>query len=309
MAENGGLSRKNCDRIAVICAELATNLIKHTKSGGSLLAQIIQDGERIALDLYCRDEGKGMDVKACIVDGFSSEGTLGTGLGAIKRMADECEMFSANQIGTVIHVRIWNAAANALSQLAWGGLSVPKKGQLVSGDKWSMNFQNSEVYCLLVDGLGHGIEASDASRLAVKRFKSNFDLPPAPMLKLLHASLRGSRGAVGAVAKLDLKTKILTFCGLGNIDAIVQTGAERKHLVSLNGTLGYEARKFNEYSVPWTKDSTLVMHSDGFSSKTMQDIEGMETLSAGLMAGLLYQKHAKTSDDATVCVLKHTRSK
>lgn len=307
-AHSEGITEKCCDRIAVVCQELTSNLIKHTKGGGNLIAQIVNHGNVAGVDLYCLDSGVGMDIDECMVDGFSSKGTLGTGLGAIKRMSDEFEIDSTPQSGTVIHVRFWNSSPKTKSPFIWGGMSVPKKGEFLSGDKWNIQFRDKEAYCLIVDGLGHGLEAAEASALAVKRFKENQDMPPSAMVKLLHMSLRGSRGAVGAVAKVDNKENKLRFCGLGNIEGVIYTGEITKHLVSLNGTLGYEARKFNEYTLPWTPETKLVMHTDGFASKTCRNVPELAALAPGCLAGALYKNHARDTDDATILVLSGSKS-
>ncbi len=308
LAHSEGVDEKCCDRISVVCQELTSNLIKHTEAGGSLIAQIVNREESTGLDLYCIDAGVGMDIDECMVDGFSSKGTLGTGLGAIKRMSDKFSIASSLQNGTVIHVRFWNSPPKPKSPFSWGGMSVPKKGELLSGDKWNIQLQEKEAYCLIVDGLGHGLDASEASALAVKRFKENLDMPPSAMVKLLHKSLRGSRGAVGAVAKIDIKAKKLLFCGLGNIEGIIHDGEITKHLVSLNGTLGYEARKFNEYELPWSANTKLVMHTDGFTSKTCRNVPELSSLTAGCLAGALYKNNARDTDDATIVILSGSKS-
>jgi Anti-sigma regulatory factor (Ser/Thr protein kinase) len=307
-AQTEGINEKCCDRISVVCQELTSNLIKHTRAGGTLLAQIVVLDGIAGLDMYCLDSGVGMDIGECMVDGFSSKGTLGTGLGAIKRMSDKFEIDSSLHNGTVIHVRLWNSEQGSESYFAWGGMSVPKNNELLSGDKWSIQFNERAAYCLMVDGLGHGIEASEASALAVKRFKENQDMPPSAMVKMLHTSLRGSRGAVGAVAKVDSEGRKLQFCGLGNIEGITYNGEITKHLVSLNGTLGYEARKFNEYTLPWTAETKLVLHTDGFTSKTCRNVPELASLSPGCLAGSLYRGHARDTDDATILVLTGSKA-
>jgi serine/threonine protein phosphatase PrpC len=126
------------------------------------------------------------------------------------------------------------------------------------------------------------------------------------MLETLHQSLMGSRGAVGAVAKINFQEGKLAYAGLGNIAAVLVTRSECKHLTSLNGTLGYEARKITEFTLPWSGQSTLVMYSDGLSSKTAQDLAtiDVESTSSAMIAASLFLYQAKSTDDATVLVVK-----
>jgi hypothetical protein len=109
---------------------------------------------------------------------------------------------------------------------------------------------------------------------------------------------------VGAVARIDLSERRLDYCGLGNIAGIISHEDSNKHLVSMNGTLGYEAPKISEFTVPWISGSLLIMHSDGLSSKTGNAIAEVEQMPAPLIAGWLYQRHSKNTDDATVLVFK-----
>lgn len=181
---------------------------------------------------------------------------------------------------------------------------MPIAGELVSGDKWQVERRDQTINCLLVDGLGHGFEACEAAILAVKSFKENLHLSPSSILKIMHTSLRGSRGAVGAVAKIDLEKGLLHYSGLGNITGLVYSDRERRHLVSLNGTLGYEAPKTLDVTAPWVTGSVLVMHSDGISSKAGLDNLIILDQSAEIIAAWLYLYHTKKLDDSTILVVK-----
>lgn len=307
MASRIGLDEKQRDHLALIVTELATNLLKHTPSGGQILLQQFSNDVATAIELFSIDRAGNLDAAQCMVDGYSTSGTLGTGLGAIKRLSDDFGIWSRPNIGTVVHSRIWRTRPLTSARFAVSGLSVPKKGELVSGDKWSVIQNGAVAYCLMVDGLGHGIEASEAASLARKRFHENFSASPTNMMKVIHASLRGTRGAVAAVAKIDSENEHLDYCGLGNITGVISRGTEQKHLVSMNGTVGYEARKFMEFRLPWSPTAMLVMHTDGLSVKTSQSIVDFGVESEALVAGSLFLQNGKSIDDATVLVVKQLR--
>src|ERR1700733_8332954 len=303
-AHRHGFDEQTENRLALVCTELGTNLLKHTPHGGKLIVQGMTEGENIGVEVFSIDTGHGMNVHDCMKDGYSSTGTYGTGLGAIQRLTDDFDIYSALGAGVVVQTRVWTTKTADAADFSFGGLTVPKSGQQLSGDKWIILRSGATIYCLLVDGLGHGLEACEAARIAIKRFKENLHVNPASMIKIIHTSLRGTRGAVATVAKLDLSNMRLDYCGLGNIAGIAGTTADHKHLTALNGTLGYEARKTLEFNIPWTKNSILIMHSDGLSSRALEDISAVEHKSAPLIAAWLYQKHCKNVDDATVLVIK-----
>jgi anti-sigma regulatory factor (Ser/Thr protein kinase) len=302
-AAEHGFEQANLDRLTLVATELGTNLIKHTPRGGYFLMQCLKHEGNYGIELFAMDDGPGMNVESCIVDGYSTTRTLGTGLGSVKRLSDSFDAYSTAK-GSVIHTRAWVKKPHPVLK-SIGGLTVPLKGERVSGDKWTVCELNDAMYCLVVDGLGHGFEASEASKLAVKRFGENLTMPPAAMLKLLHNSLRGTRGAVAAVAYIDLKERTLTYSGLGNIVGVLSNGTDRKHLVSLNGTLGYESRKIMEFKFPWANESSLIMHSDGLSSRASDELDHLETTSPSLIAASLYFRQTKSTDDATVLVVSN----
>ena len=303
-AAEHGFERADLDRLTLVATELGTNLIKHTPHGGYFLLQCLKHKENYGIELFAMDKGPGMEVDSCVVDGYSTVGTLGTGLGAVKRLSDSFEAFSSAGKGTIIHTRSWvDRTESAVSKI--GGLTVPLKGERVSGDKWTVSEMNGALYCLVVDGLGHGFEASEASNLAVKRFGENLSLPPAAMLKLLHNSLRGTRGAVAAVAHIDLNKQTLVYAGLGNIVGVLCDGTDRKHLVSLNGTLGYESRKIMEFKLQWSSQSMLIMHSDGLPTRASDELDHLNTTSPSLIAASIYFHQTKATDDATVLVVSN----
>ena len=77
-----------------------------------------------------------------------------------------------------------------------------------------------------------------------------------------------------------------------------------RHLVSLNGIAGHNARKIHAFEYPCT-DGLLIMHSDGLgTSWTSQLYPGFARLNPMLLAGLLYRDFARRRDDATVVVAR-----
>jgi anti-sigma regulatory factor (Ser/Thr protein kinase) len=302
-----GLDQKAIDRAALVTTELATNLVKHAHHGGCLIVQGITEGENVGVEIFSVDKGPGMNKEECLLDGFSTTGTLGTGLGAIARLSNSIDIDSTANGGTVIQARLWLNQTVRAGANNTGGLTIPIQGEQLSGDKWLACEVDNSLYCLVVDGLGHGFEAAEAAKLACERFKNNLNLNPASMLKKLHESLRGTRGAVAAAAKIDFAQNKLTYAGLGNITGLLFDGDQCKHLVSLNGTLGYEFRKATEFEMPWHDQATLVMHSDGISSKVSENRGKGLSASAGIIAASLYFNYAKKTDDATVLVARNLR--
>jgi serine phosphatase RsbU (regulator of sigma subunit) len=245
------------------------------------------------------------NVDDCIRDGFSSAGSPGTGLGAILRMSDEFDVYSIPDKGTVLVSRIWASAPEQKSRFSIGSVSVPIRGEEVSGDSWAIHIvDGSSVSLIVADGLGHGLLASEASKEAIAAFRANVDCTPAIMLDQVHRRLRGTRGAAVAIAKIDLAGSVIKYSGIGNICGAIAGGLRVQSMVSHNGTAGHEARKIQEFSYDLPAGWTLIMHSDGLTTSWSLDrYPGLIRLHPSVIAGILYRDASRQRDDACIVVV------
>jgi anti-sigma regulatory factor (Ser/Thr protein kinase) len=287
-------------QLAIVATELATNIVKHG-GGGTLL---VGDGEA-HVDLLALDRGPGMaDVAKCLADGYSSAGTLGNGLGAVRRLSQAFAVASWPGLGTGILARVVRQGAAPPTDSV-GGLSVPKRGEDVCGDGWWTQARGSDCSVLVVDGLGHGPEAARAAHEALRVFQRNPAAPPAESVQSLHLALRHTRGGALAVASIDAAAGTVTYAGLGNIAALlVPVNGPPRHLVSLNGIAGHNARKIHAFEYPCGQ-GLLIMHSDGIGTGWKPErYPGFTHLHPLLLSGLLFRDFARGRDDATVVVVK-----
>src|SRR4051812_7622187 len=93
LATEVGLDEENSGRVAIVVTELAQNLIKHS-GGGELLMRGMMSGTLPGFEVISLDKGPGMDTSVTMEDGFSTAGTPGTGLGAIRRQSDQFDIFT-----------------------------------------------------------------------------------------------------------------------------------------------------------------------------------------------------------------------
>jgi serine/threonine-protein kinase RsbT len=101
-----GLNPIAAEEAVLIAAELGTNLVRYARDG-RLLVSVIETEEGRALQIESRDEGPGIsDIDQALEEGFSTSGSLGRGLGSVRRLADSFEIESSSA-GTRITVRKW----------------------------------------------------------------------------------------------------------------------------------------------------------------------------------------------------------
>ena len=94
MARTIGFAENDVGRVALVVTEAATNLVKHTPQG-QLLARAFDRGGVAAIEVLAFDQGPGMaDICESLRDGYSTSGSPGTGLGAIKRLSEEFDIYT-----------------------------------------------------------------------------------------------------------------------------------------------------------------------------------------------------------------------
>lgn len=306
MAQKLGFDEEGTGRVALVATEAATNLVKHG-GGGEIVVQTVVEEERRGLELLALDKGPGMpDLGGSMRDGVSTSGTRGTGLGAIARMTDAHDIYSRPGQGTAVLARFWEANRRKTPRgMAVGGVSVPRAGERVCGDRWAMRRRPRGVVILVADGLGHGPQAAEAADAVTRVFLEHADDGPAATLQLGHDALRSTRGAAAAIAAIDGERGIVTYGGVGNIAGSVLTGASRRSMVSHNGTLGHQMRTVGEFTYPWSHEALLVLHSDGLVSHWSLDAyPGLGARDPSLIAAILYRDFTRGRDDVTVVVAK-----
>lgn len=302
-----GFNETDKGRISIIVTELCRNLVKHTKQGGEFQLFRIKRGEQEGLELLALDKSPGIrNVAEAMRDGFSTAGSPGTGLGSIKRLSDFFDIYSVEGQGTVILSRLW-VNKHALSEQKYeiSGINLPKPGEEVSGDKWSWGANQHGIIIMIADGLGHGLEASDASNEAVKAFEESKEGPADKILQRIHQRLGHTRGAAVAVSELDAMKKVVKYCGVGNISGVIISPTGSRSMISHNGIAGHEARKIQVFDYPWTENSLMVMHSDGMSARwNMERYPGLIMKSTSVICGVLYRDFARGNDDFTVVAMR-----
>jgi serine/threonine protein phosphatase PrpC len=180
------------------------------------------------------------------------------------------------------------------------GVQRPAAGETVCGDAYVHLEHESASYVALADGLGHGPKAADAARAFCELVERSVPAEPAELVRLAATELRDSRGAVGAVLRIDRVTRGLVFCGMGNIAVRART-REPMSPVCVPGILGRRVNRLGSFAYRVHPDDVIVLHTDGLSARFD------ETHLVGepaLLAQRLLREQAKSHDDATCVVLR-----
>jgi len=102
-----GFDKANIFKLCTIVAELCRNMLYHA-GGGECTIRHIHSGNRNGIEIEARDHGPGIsDIPMAMQEQFSTRGTLGIGLPAVKRMSDDMHIESAPKKGTVVKALKW----------------------------------------------------------------------------------------------------------------------------------------------------------------------------------------------------------
>nr|WP_294787636.1 SpoIIE family protein phosphatase [uncultured Flavobacterium sp.] len=294
----------------IIVAELTSNIMKFA-NGGELLYRANFNGEYNEIEIYCLDNGVGFNnVSKIMNDGYSSANTLGHGLGSIKRLSNDFQIYSMKNWGCVQYVRICEKPDLPIpavkSGLNYATIAVNYPGENICGDGYYIK-QNSKGFQIFVgDGLGHGEGANEAVEAAIKAFRQSIETDPTAILRDIHSTVKKTRGLVATIASVDYKSETWNICGVGNINTRLFNGLESKTYTPYNGIIGHNIpRTLNNTIVPYKKHQIIIMHSDGLRTRwSLNDLNSIFKHSSSIIASALLKENIRGTDDATILVGK-----
>ena len=304
-ATRARLTESESSNLGIVVTEAATNAVRHA-TGGQMILRTIRNEGRAGVEMLCVDKGPGMaNVAESLRDGHSTAGSMGTGLGAANRLASTFEVFSAVGNGTVVLARVWSGNGKTPVAPLVTAVCLPVKGETECGDGWAAESFGPRTIILAVDGLGPGVNASDAAKEAVRLFRENARRSPTDILDLLHRGLRSTRGAAAAIAEVDLGRRLVRYAGLGNISGWVLNEDSMRSMVSHSGIIGHQVRKIQAFEYPLPQGGVIILHSDGLSNKwKASSYPGLLRRDSALLAGALFRDFARDRDDASLVIYR-----
>lgn len=289
------------DQLALAVTEAASNLHKHASQGTMLLRIARTDGGP-GIEMVTIDAGPGFrDVRAALRDGHSTSGSLGIGLGAIRRLADYCDLYSVPGHGSALVARFWPVPRPGAARLA--GLVRPITGETECGDAFGAADTESGVAGILCDGLGHGPLAAYAAAEAIGAFLEDPSGEPKAIVERAHRRMARTRG--GAIGVVQVAGQVARFAGLGNIAAASLAGGTRTNMASVPGIAGHQARSIRQFEYAAPPGAAIILHTDGISGRwNPADLPGLYARDPLVVAAALLAEAGTRRDDAGVLVLR-----
>lgn len=301
LAAELGFDETDAGRVALAATELATNLLRHGGGGRLYLSAVQGDGCQ-GVELHTLDTGPGFDLAQCLPEGVSTAGSQGIGLGAIQRQATVLDAWSDSR-GSVVMARIYPRLAGTHVDRAYGALRLAMRDEVACGDAWYIRWQTDRIVAGVIDGLGHGLPAADASLAGVEALANAPGGTIEAGLAAVHAGMSGTRG--GAVAIAELTPDNLAFTGVGNISATLQEATGSRGLASFPGIVGVQYRRASTFRLHAGTGTLLVMHSDGLQSRwNLRDYPGLVHRHPALVVAVLQRDFDRGRDDACIVAIR-----
>ena len=307
LARSIGLENAQVADVAAAISELASNLVKHRVTAGKIIIREIKGEVNKGIEVISSDRGPGIaDTDRAMRDGYSTAGSLGIGLPAVNRLMDEFEIRSNIARGTLITTRKWAKPEMRYMQVPELDLSVfsrPFPGERFNGDAYFIKRYEDMVIFAVIDGLGHGEGAQEASLTAVDCLENYYRRPFTEIFRLCHQRLKKTRGAAMSLCRISLKDRIMTHSGIGNVQTRVYSSEKAPAPFCINGTLGVAMQSVKVDDYPLPENYIIVMFSDGISGRFSPDnFPGFLNLKPQILAKRIIENHARDNDDATVMV-------
>lgn len=303
-----GFEEVKLGKVDIVVSEITSNLSKYAK-GGELLVGIGSDAGGPYVEIISLDDGPGIpDISRVLSDGYSSTATLGHGLGSIKRLSDQFDVYSIRDWGTILLSRVYKEEQPVFKKRRFDcrGINIPKRGEEVSGDGFCFQEIEEGFRILMADGLGHGPEAQAAVKKACEAFYACAEESPAETIRYLHNQIRNTRGVVGLVVYFNSQTRRWRTTGVGNIGARWMGTLNTRNHVSYNGIIGYNIPgTMNEQLLSQEEFPQFIACSDGIRSRwditkfpAIMQHDGM------IIASAVYKEYSRGTDDTSVLVCK-----
>ena len=304
------LTKNVIEKVALMASELTHNQLSHARQGYFAVRPVAREGVN-GLEVIAVDIGPGIEKPSiAFKDQMSTTGSLGAGLGAVSRIADEIDIDNRISEGICVVARKFEAQASPLC-CEFAIMGKPYPGEAISGDDGVLIRSKSGFLAAVSDGLGHGPEARQASNCAIDVLTQTNEIALDRLVPALNDSLANTRGCAMTIIRFDESSRTLECVGVGDVHSHLYRLRDAHFFASTPLILG-EAKltppKIRIEKTTADPGAVLVMFTDGLKSRTSLKGE-LDTLRQPpiSIAEHLLEKYSRPDDDALVLVGRFRR--
>lgn len=180
----------------------------------------------------------------------------------------------------------------------------------VSGDACLVRLADDGVLVAVIDGLGHGPGAQEATDLVLEALRG-LTLPPVSLEVVFatsHQAAKSSRGVAMTAAWIDTSADTMSWSAVGNVEGVLVRASataspRREGVLPRGGVVGYRLPSLRVKTLPLFPGDLLVIATDGIEAgftrhPTLLDID----VEPRQIADSIFAEACKNTDDALVFV-------
>lgn len=194
------------------------------------------------------------------------------------------------------------------TNLRWSIAYSPKQEEQECGDTYFVKEYESNVLIAVIDGLGHGHKAAEASKKAVELLSVSSNGSLIKLMEYCHEGLKKTRGVVMSLALINPNENIISWMGVGNVEGVLiangnQDYLHKERIVLRGGIVGYSLPQLKANMAQISKGAVIILTTDGVRSNYL------EVVDAGDEPEEIVRKIAlgyfKQTDDALALAVKY----
>lgn len=189
-----------------------------------------------------------------------------------------------------------------------GAAGRPAPGELESGDLCLVKPLWDGAMLAVIDGLGHGPEAASAAFKARDSVRECAGEPLEVIFDHCHKALKGTRGAVMTLVRINAAQETLTWMGVGNVEGRIWRASPEDSLIRQapplrGGVVGHALPRFRPSTLPLLRGDLIILSTDGLSTIFHEEFRLRGTVQQ--IADNILQTHWTAKDDGLVLVVRY----
>jgi phosphoserine phosphatase RsbX len=181
-------------------------------------------------------------------------------------------------------------------------------GETVSGDLHLVKAIGHEVLVAVVDGVGHGEEAAEASKIAIRTLQAAAGESLIGLVQRSHEALRFTRGVVMSLASFSALDSTMTWLGVGNVEGCLlhrtaHVVPAQEGLLLRGGVVGDRLPRLAASIIQVSEGDLLILATDGIRPGFADNLNPNEPPQH--IADRILANHGWGTDDALVLVARY----
>lgn len=192
----------------------------------------------------------------------------------------------------------------------WGVASRPSPGEEFSGDLHLVLNKPVGILAAVVDGLGHGEEASTAAKTAIDIIRKHSEESLISLMQRCHKALKMTRGTVMTVVSFDATDNTVTAMGVGNVEAVLVRANPRaeprqENVLLRAGVVGYQLPSLYASVLPIYPGDVMIFTTDGIKDDFAKRLNYAESIPS--MTERILKENFRGNDDALVLAVRYLK--